>query len=374
MAGGVRHLMAWKDGAVCSPEAQRKRRQHQEEELLQKASFQDGDSSTYSGHPLRPCCFLFEHLKSTRLPRGSERPSSQAADRKNIVTCLRIPVRIPPTLVAGGPSGMILFSTDATGMLCRSDQATVKSFKQALGLSISQDLLPVLAMDGGMSMLPDPEDVLNQPPVGVIKRPKYSGYTNEAHVLTAKQTLVTASSQAPGQVAVLQRYVKSRSPTASVTRLVWVLGKGAFAYQLGNRIKCEDVEREKDPSKRWLASAEVLNGVNVFVMKGRALDPLVAMAQGLLQLLTNTLKPQATFEEFVADFVKDQEGAWWFLQTKAFRLAPVRGPLAGPRGHHPDGPDPSTGTRRCPVYRDGALAAPSSGTLTVYNPSAVAVG
>ena len=292
------------------------RQQQLEDDLLKKITFSAEEGYTYKDHPLKPCCHFYHHVTKYWPAHGSDQVDPEA---KNLHTPLRIRVRIPPTLVGGIKDSLVLFYTDHMGMMCRVDNATVKTFKQYLSLKV-KDTIPMHGMEAAKGK--DAEVEKNQPPVTVIKRPKYSGNCSEIHCLTAKQTILNVTNLQYSQVTVVQRFVKSKGPTATITRLVWLNGKGCYAYQIGNKIKYDEVHKEKDSSKRWLASSEVPNSLNIFKMKGKALEELFGMAKELIALVTNTVKPKPKFQTFVADFIKDQDGVWWYIQTKAFTLAP----------------------------------------------------
>eukprot|EP01006_Ploeotia_vitrea_P026391 TRINITY_DN59382_c0_g1_i1.p1 TRINITY_DN59382_c0_g1~~TRINITY_DN59382_c0_g1_i1.p1 ORF type:complete len:1420 (+),score=179.98 TRINITY_DN59382_c0_g1_i1:23-4282(+) len=308
--------------AVFDPSENRTRQQEvarrEEREyraLMKNITFNNEEEGwTYQDVKLKPGSYLMEHLVKQQ-KTGIFHDVGFDPDDKNVITSTKMKVRIPPSYVAGFTEHPYMFFTDTHGYLCRCDNVSSKVFKHTIGVKSRDSGIPGLdtskSKDDGSA---------NAPPVTVIKRPKYTGNCNDIHLLNQRQTNINTMSGAQAQIAIIQKYLRCKGPAAAITRFVWTAGKGSYAYQISNKIKVDDWQKEKDSMKRLLASSEFPGSLTVFTMKGKALKELEQMTTDIVLYLTNTVKPKPVFKNMVCDFIKDQQGVWWYIQTKAFRL------------------------------------------------------
>jgi LMBR1 domain-containing protein 1 len=160
-------------------------------------------------------------------------------------------------------------------------------------------------------------------PVVVMKKPVNADVaSNHTNLLNAKQFKAVLESISPGQV-LFQKYIKCKGPKACIARVIYGGQKPCYGYMISNKKSTQDTS-EKEMTKRLLINTENPNSLSIYKMTKSALAELVSVTENLVRYTQNTQKPRVTFHEFVADFIRDEDGDYKFLQVKAVILDEAR--------------------------------------------------
>lgn len=77
---------------------------------------------------------------------------------------------------------------------------------------------------------------------------------------------------------------------------------------------------EKEISKRLLVNTEASSSIHVYQMQGTAVRPLEKIIERLVKHIQNIIRPKIHVLEMAVDFIRDEQGNYWFLQVKAIKL------------------------------------------------------
>ena len=244
-----------------------------------------------SRFPVKPLVPFFKYLVSVK------QPSNSAVDQQNVITKSKLKIFVPYTVVYGIEESPVLYYTDTDGCLVRVDNISFKTIKQKLTFGTSSDTDLAVVMKRFVS-----GDVAS----------------NATTVLNVKQLLSVLDGQISG-MCVFQRYVKSCGSKPSVARIIWSSSKQLTGYVISNK-KSTMESSEKDPSNRFLTNSENLNSLDIFQLRTAALRDLGGQVINLVKYLESLPKLKLKFETFAVDFIRDDDGRYWYLQTKGFAL------------------------------------------------------
>ncbi len=59
--------------------------------------------------------------------------------------------------------------------------------------------------------------------------------------------------------------------------------------------------------------------------KGRFVEETLPFVENILKYMHSNL--DITFKEFTADFIRDENGTWWFINVKSFLLDKYKEPI-----------------------------------------------
>nr|CAG4707649.1 unnamed protein product [Naegleria fowleri] len=261
-----------------------------QKELLERVNFADPKYQAIykSNHALKPLVHFFKHLIPVK---------AIPSDQQNVVTKSKLRLSIPYTVVYGIAENPVLYYTDNDGFVARADNISYKTIKQKLTLGTSTDT--------------DVAVVMKRTVTGEVT-------SNAATLLSVKQLMTVLDTQTTG-VCAYQRYVKSCGSKASIARILWSCHKPVSGYVISN-IKTTTDMSEKEPSNRLLTSTENINNIDIFQLKTAALRELGEQIRSLVKYLEGLPNLKCKFESLAADFIRDDNGRYWFIQVKAFTL------------------------------------------------------
>lgn len=256
--------------------------------VLTAAQFGEGYQAAYSAtsNVIKPLIDFWAKF----VPRRAGYQEDQ-----NYVSTSKLKLLIPYTVVFGVDEYPILYYTGKDGYVTRVDNITTPQIIKKLTFNA------------------DPEDY------SVVQKNPLTGeaVTNQATLLNTKQLKTTLENQSRGKV-VFQRFVKSKGPKATITRVCWSREGQSYAYMLSNKKSYHD-KSIKEAKFRLLTNTEEELSVNVFKLKGPAIKELTKMTGSIVQFIEAKVKPKSVFSEFVADFIRDSNNNYWFVQCKGFK-------------------------------------------------------
>ena len=160
--------------------------------------------------------------------------------------------------------------------------------------------------------------------VAVFKKPFYGLHGMEGNDVRPVSgielsELVQSMGSTRGEIVALQRFVKSASVKAFIVRTVWRKDCPPKCYTITSNYEFGSEENVPELQKLTTVTKS-MRGCSIVESKGgRFLQDTLVYVNNITKYLTTHLR--LNFEEFVADFTKDEGGNWWFLNCKAFVLA-----------------------------------------------------
>jgi len=266
------------------------------EELLQKISFLDGhlrqEERKYD-YPddFRPFVFFFKFL--------ARRP-----DVDNSTSNLnRLKLWLPDTiLTSDGDNPPMWLYTSQDGYVHRTDNFSAKNITNKLGSFASPDEL-----------------------VAVLKKPQVKDFAwvgNDIRLLTMKDLSVISQSivSSKGDVICLQKFVKSIGPKAFICRTCWRKGKNSSVWVITNNKDFFSEEENLTENQRYITNPKAMNSCTIVnSIRGRYVEETTPYVANLVKYIEHNI-PGVRFEEFIADFVKDESGTWWLVNVRGFHL------------------------------------------------------
>jgi len=257
-------------------------------QIVTAAQFAEGYQEAYKAHnnPIKPLIDFYAKM----VPRRSGYQEDQ-----NYVSNSKLKLLVPYTVVFGVDEYPILYYTGKDGYVTRVDNITTPQIIKKLTYNS------------------DPEEHT------VVQKNPLTGeaVTNQATLLNSKQLKTTLENQSRGKV-VFQRFIKAKGPKATITRICWKREGQSYAYMLSNKKSYTDMSI-KEAKFRLLTNTEEDQSVNVFKLKGPAIKQLTAQTRKLVNFIEAKVHPKSVFEEFVADFIRDADNNYWFIQCKGFK-------------------------------------------------------
>jgi hypothetical protein len=250
-------------------------------QTLARCSFRDYD---YSNLPIGPCVAFYKML--ARKPEGNKKQQSSTHGRLKIF--------IPDTLVYGDGDNSMWFYSSKEGYVYRTDTFSEREIMKRLGSKVDSDL------------------------VAVAKRPHWENAEtmNALQLLDSKDLRMLVASPPQGRFAI-QKYVKSKGPKAFVARCVWNRNRTGPVWVISSR-KNYDTITETDFKRRYVTSTEEPGSVTIFKMTGKAVNELQELNYRHVRYVERNTPLK--FEEFIADYVKDDNNRWWQVQVKGFTM------------------------------------------------------
>ena len=222
-------------------------------------------------------------------------------------------VWLPQTLVFGlgadpgsGGAQQAWLSCDADGCIQRRDE-----------FDPDADVMPVFQS-------PDPEAI-----VAIFKRLTPQGVAQKQLLTSYELGEVVFNRQSYG-LFMIQAFVPPRKGRATLSRSVWHRERGGgghahFVYAISNKQRFADTRRTGD----LCLNLSEYNSATVTKLRGVAVEELEALTDAVAIYIQRGLG--VVVNDLVADFTKDDQGRWWLLQVKAFRLEVHRGRNANQR-------------------------------------------
>lgn len=127
------------------------------------------------------------------------------------------------------------------------------------------------------------------------------------------------------ETTVIQKFIKSNGPKAFICRTVWRKGKNAYSWIITNKYDYYSKEKVSDNDKYVTNVKNMGSCTIVQTCKGKFVDETTPYIENILRYLKVNLG--VTFLEFIGDFIKDESGIWWFINTKGFIIESHPTPL-----------------------------------------------
>eukprot|EP00742_Colponemidia_sp_Colp-10_P005596 GILJ01005982.1.p1 GENE.GILJ01005982.1~~GILJ01005982.1.p1 ORF type:complete len:988 (+),score=146.86 GILJ01005982.1:2024-4987(+) len=258
------------------------------ETMVKRSAYTD-ERFQYEGD-FAPLVNFYKFL--ARRPEGTKKDQQSSAGR--------LKLWIPDTVVYGDGEGPMWFYSSKEGYVYRTDSFQDKHVVSKLGNSQRLDDLVAVSKkpvrDKGGRVLQNRTNVMN---------------TRELSLL------VPAITSSAGEKMVIQKFIKCRGPKPFVCRAVWRQDKAPQAWIITGKTGFAD-EHERNYLKRFCTTTEIAHSCSIIQSSGQACKETWQLTADIKKYTERCLNVH--FDEFVADFIKDEGGQWWFIQVKAFHL------------------------------------------------------
>jgi hypothetical protein len=120
------------------------------------------------------------------------------------------------------------------------------------------------------------------------------------------------------EVSVIQRFVKCHSVKASVMRTCWRRNGSNEGWILSSNYPYTSTKKVNEVSK-FVVNTKMPKAFNaVKCTSDKYLKETIGYVRNIVKFVETYLK--INFVELVCDFIKDEGGNWWYVNTKAFIL------------------------------------------------------
>ena len=124
-------------------------------------------------------------------------------------------------------------------------------------------------------------------------------------------------SKSGSQIAI-QRFVKCKGPCAFLCRSVWRRDNPPYVYILTNKVKFLN-EEIKNPYLKFIVNSKESDSYSIFCSSsGKHLEETMVYMNNIVKFIET--HSDIIFDELVGDFIKDEEGIWWFINLKAMKI------------------------------------------------------
>ena len=127
-------------------------------------------------------------------------------------------------------------------------------------------------------------------------------------------------------MTVIQKFVKANGPKAFICRTCWEKNGKSHAYIITNKMdyysdmSCPDYQK-------YCCIPKIRNSCTIVrTSKGKQFTEALTQIQNILSYLYKSF--HVSFEQFVADFIKDESENWWLVNVKAFIIEEPKPDLA----------------------------------------------
>lgn len=133
------------------------------------------------------------------------------------------------------------------------------------------------------------------------------------------KTVLSSVLSSRNEVSVIQRFVKCHSVKPSVMRTCWRKGGNCEGWILSSNYEYGSAAKVNEISK-FIVNTKMHKAFNaVKCSSDKYLRETLAAVKSIGKFVETYLK--ITFTELVCDFIKDEGGNWWYLNTRAFLIA-----------------------------------------------------
>ena len=123
------------------------------------------------------------------------------------------------------------------------------------------------------------------------------------------------------EVMCLQKYVKSVGPKAFICRTCWRKDRSPYVWIITNNADYDsNGQDEKSDLQRVIVNPRIMGSCSiVHSIRGRYVEETTPYIVNIVKYMERNI-PGAQFEEFIADFVKDESETWWLINVRGFVL------------------------------------------------------
>ena len=256
---------------------------------VERINFQFEEYWEYPNYDFQPSIYFFKFL--------ANKPDYEKdkADKGKIFSS-KLKLFVPDTIVLNDLDNNYWIYTDIEGNVNRveeSDNDVLEKFKP------KNDKNELIAV----SKMPIIKD-------GILGE-------NQLTLLNMNELEKCLFSKSGSQIAI-QRFVKCKGPCAFICRSVWRRDKPPYVYILTNKIKFLN-EEIKNPYLKFVVNSKEPDSYSIFCSSsGKHLEETMIYMNNIVKFIES--HSDIIFDELAGDFIKDEEGIWWFINLKAMKI------------------------------------------------------
>mmetsp|Transcript_33791 Transcript_33791/g.30621 ORF Transcript_33791/g.30621 Transcript_33791/m.30621 type:complete len:165 (+) Transcript_33791:434-928(+) len=118
----------------------------------------------------------------------------------------------------------------------------------------------------------------------------------------------------------LQRYIKSIGPKPFIVRTCWRKDRNPYVWIITSKHDYNSNEPHVAEHHKYVTDPRVQDSCLItHSIRGRYVEETAPYVRNMVRYLEHHI-PGAKFEEFIADFVKDESENWWMVNVRGFVL------------------------------------------------------
>ena len=256
---------------------------------VERINFQFEEYWEYPNYDFQPSIYFFKFL--------ANKPDYEKENTEKGKSCSsKLKLFVPDTIILNDLENNYWIYTDIEGSVNRVEESDNDVLKKFSPQNDKNELIAV-------SKMPIMRD-------GILGE-------NQLTLLNMNELEKCLFSKSGSQIAI-QRYVKCKGPSASLCRSVWRRDSPPYVYLLTNKVSYLN-EEIKDPYLKFVVNSKDRNSYSIFCSSsGKHLEETMVYMNNIVKYIES--HSDIIFDELVGDFIKDEEGIWWFINLKAMKI------------------------------------------------------
>ena len=256
---------------------------------VERINFQFEEYWEYPNYDFQPSIYFFKFL--------ANKPDYEKdkTDKGKVYTS-KLKLFVPDTIILNDLDTNYLIYTDIEGNVNRveeSDNNVLENFKP------QNDKNELIAV----SKMPIIKD-------GILVE-------NQLTLLNMDELEKCLFNKSGSQIAI-QKFVKCKGPCAFLCRSVWRKDNPPYVYILTNKVKFLN-EEIKNPYLKFIVNSKESDSYSIFCSSsGKHLEETMVYMNNIVKFIES--HSDIIFDELAGDFIKDEEGIWWFINLKAMKI------------------------------------------------------
>jgi len=256
---------------------------------VERINFQFEEYWEYPNYDFQPSIYFFKFL-------ANKPDYEKEKTEKGKISSSKLKLFVPDTIILNDLDTNYWVYTDIEGNVNRveeSDNDVLEKIKPKYG---KNELIAV-------SKMPIIKD-------GILVE-------NQLTLLNINELEKCLFSKSGSQIAI-QRFVKSKGPCAFICRSVWRRDKPPYVYMLTNKVKYLN-EEIKNPYLKFIVNSKEPDSYSIFCSSsGKHYEETMTYMNNIVKYIES--HSDIIFDELAGDFIKDEEGIWWFINLKAMKI------------------------------------------------------
>ena len=256
---------------------------------VERINFQFEEYWEYPNYDFQPSIYFFKFL-------ANKPDYEKEKTEKGKISSSKLKLFVPDTIILNDLDTNYWVYTDIEGNVNRveeSDNDVLEKIKPKYG---KNELIAV-------SKMPIIKD-------GILVE-------NQLTLLNINELEKCLFSKSGSQIAI-QRFVKSKGPCAFICRSVWRRDKPPYVYMLTNKVKYLN-EEIKNPYLKFIVNSKEPDSYSIFCSSsGKHYEETMTYMNNIVKYIER--HSDIIFDELAGDFIKDEEGIWWFINLKAMKI------------------------------------------------------
>lgn len=117
----------------------------------------------------------------------------------------------------------------------------------------------------------------------------------------------------------IQRFIKPKGPRAFINRSIWRKNGQNQAWMITNKVDFTSTDPKHSELNKNCTNLKNMNSCSIIQIKtGKNLEETCQYLENIVKFFEEHRKLR--LEEIVGDFIKDDDGVWWLINIKGFKI------------------------------------------------------